>query len=134
MFLLGVSLCVAAVITGINIGGWSGLGVGVLLYLVGTYIGARGFAGPNRPASPSPSSRPARFRRQLATLRSWQRLKLARSSTTSTSPGEIIFTVGTLMVLVALILGLTGVLSGNVALLVGLISFLLAGAAYGGIR
>ncbi|SFQ75831.1 hypothetical protein SAMN04515668_4156 [Hymenobacter arizonensis] len=55
MFFLGIAICVAAVIIGFNLGGWLGLGVGIVLYLAGAYLGARGFAGPNKPNSQPPN-------------------------------------------------------------------------------
>lgn len=60
MFLLGGAMCVAAVLVGLNMGGWLGLGVGTLVYLAGAYLIAWGFAGPNKSASTGLSSRPTR--------------------------------------------------------------------------
>jgi hypothetical protein len=112
MFLFGVALCIAGVVVGINIGGWSGLGIGTLMYLVGAYIGARGFAGPNKSASASMYSGPTRRRRKfIIRNKSW---KPTQKAVSTTSLGEIIFIIGSLAMI-------TGVFAG---IIVGLLSIL----------
>lgn len=134
IFLGGGVICVTAVIVGISIGGILGLGVGSLLYLTGAYLIARGFAGPFKSSSPSSYFGPTPVRSNSATTRNMHLPKLPHRPASTASLGEITFTVGSLMVIVSLILGLTGVLSGNAALLLGVVSLFLAGAAYGGIK
>ncbi|MDO7850376.1 hypothetical protein [Hymenobacter convexus] len=134
LFMLGGIICVAAVIIGIKLGGGLGLLIGVPMYIGGAYMIARGYGGPNKPASTSSSSALKGLRRKPHTIGGKQQPKLSHSLASTEDLGEITFTVGTLMVLVALILGLTGVLSGNAALLLGVVSFLLAIAAYNGFK
>lgn len=109
MLLLGLSLCVGAVVVGLSIGGLSGLGIGVLLYLVGAYLGARGFAGPGESASASISG-PTRHRRKFI-IRNKAR-KAIQDDVSATSLGEIFFIIGGLAMI-------TGVFAG---IIVGLLS------------
>ncbi|MBF9141588.1 hypothetical protein [Hymenobacter properus] len=139
MFLLGVSLCVAAVISGIKIGGLLGLGVGVLMYLVDAYIGARGFAGPDKHASASVYSGPTRHRLKFIILNKAR--KPTQKDVSDTSLGQIIFIIGGLMMITGIFAGIIlGLLSifpsvslGTLALWLLFGGCLLAGAAYGGI-
>ena len=55
-FLGGIALCVAAVIIGINLGGFLGLVVGTVLFFVGSLASALGFAGPDKPDPSKPKS------------------------------------------------------------------------------
>ena len=51
LFLFGGTVTVAAVIIGLNLGGLLGLMVGTLLFIAGSYLIARGYGGPEKPAS-----------------------------------------------------------------------------------
>lgn len=132
LLVLGGAVCAAALVVGIRLGGGMGLLAGISLYLVGARLIARGFGGPGKSAASGFA--PIRARRSSAAMPDKERPGQSRRPAAETSFGETVFTVGTLMVLVALILGLTGVLSGTTALLLGLISFLLAIAAYNGFK
>jgi hypothetical protein len=129
MFLLGIAVAIYAIILGIHLGGWLGLGVGTVLYLAGAYLVARGFAGPGKSASTSPTT----GKNRPSGHRNGPQKSLHRPAAIA-GLGEIIFTVGNLLLLSALVLGLMSVVTVNGALLLGLAGLLLAGWAYGGIK
>ena len=94
----------------------------------------RGLVKPDKAASTSRSGGLARSRQGFTSLRNRQPQKLSLRPAATANLDETAFIVGALMFYAALILGLSSVLSGNVALLLGIIGLLLAGAAYGGFK
>ena len=56
LFFGGLALCAAAIIIGINLGGFLGLTTGTVMFFSGSLLGALGFAGPDKPDPDRPKS------------------------------------------------------------------------------